>query len=161
MDLIAALSGLSTAKNLLQSAIDARDFVKLQAAISDLNNRIIDLQNSCMATQQENATLTNSVRNLEEEIRKRKDFQEDLMDYELRHTARGGLVYVNKNVMSTAGNSVYLCANCVNQGKKTYLQPDQKSRGFFLFCNEHGNIPSDIPDRTAENTASLINKLAR
>ncbi|WP_186200841.1 hypothetical protein [Burkholderia gladioli] len=160
IEMLQALTGLKTATDLARTAIAARDDAKITNAIRDMNDRLFEVQQASMLVQEKNQDLIQRNASLQEasldlqrecvELRKRL---EDRERYELHTTARGGVVRRDKSAEGTPLQAVYLCANCFNDGKHTYLQPE--SSGWWLACKEHGQIPSDSPDRSHESMAIM------
>lgn len=149
----AAITGINGAVNLAKNAIGARDQQLLDKAETELTKQLLQVSQTALALVGENATLVQQNGKLEEENRKLKDFSGDLSNYELYRTAEGGLCYRAKPEVPEAQLAVHLCANCIAEGVKTFLQPI--NGGFHLECRRgHGSLPSDQrPDYSAERVA--------
>ncbi|WP_186191371.1 hypothetical protein [Burkholderia gladioli] len=160
IEMLQAVSGLKTAIELARTALAARDDAKITNAIRDMNDRLFDVQQASMLVQeknqdliQRNATLQEANLELQRQTVELEKRLEDRERYELHTTARGGIVMRDKKAEGTPLQAVYLCVNCFNDGKHTHLQPEV--HGWWLACKEHGQIPSDSPDRTRESMAIM------
>ncbi len=160
IELIHALTGLKTATDLAKSALAKRDDSLITEAVRGLHDRMFDVQQASMLVQEKNQELIQRNASLQEETlelrRKCSELEQRLEDrerYELHTTARGGVVMRDKKAEGTPLQAVYLCVNCFNEGKYTHLQPEV--HGWWLACKQHGQIPSDMPDRSRESMAII------
>jgi len=151
MDLIAALAAFKTTFDLVKVAADARDELLIADAKANFTAKYVEVLTASLQAieanrtlSQENAALADRVRELEHQLRQRESFESEIAGYERYTTVRGGVCYREKTAAGTTRQPVYLCANCIAAGKKTFLQPE--NRGWWLVCREHGQIPSDMPE---------------
>lgn len=163
-ELSGALSALRGTFDLAKLAIDVRDGNKLNEARIAMNERLIDLTSSALALQEKQAALVQEKQALEAQIADLKRqvgeleaWDRDLEQYERTQTQGGAIAYVDKSTRDSASGPVYLCANCMAQRKKTFLQPDRYR--FWLECATHGKIRSEKPDRSAENMRKMADDL--
>lgn len=143
LSLTGALAALRAATDLAKAAFQARDDRLIDKVISDMNDRFMDVQSQCLALQEKQFSLVQSERELKEKVRQLEKRNADFDSYELHRTARGGLVYRFKEPLESGNEPIDICANCVGQGVKTFLQPI----GVALHCHIHGNVPSDKEPR--------------
>lgn len=148
----ATLAGLRTAVGLAKDAIDARDAEKLKEAKSALIDRILDVQNACLALQETNATLVqdkatiaDEKRHLERQLMEAHKQADKLAQYERMHTPIGAVVFVDKDTKNAADGPVYACAACMDDGKVSTLQPIFD--GKMLVCHVHGKFGFTIEPR--------------
>ncbi|MBR8654220.1 hypothetical protein KDH83_13040 [Achromobacter sp. Marseille-Q0513] len=163
-ELSGALSALRGTFDLANLAIEVRDGNRLNEAKLAMNERLIDVTSSALALQEKQAALVQEKQALEAQIgdlkRKIGDLEawdRGLEQYERTQTQGGAIAYVDKSTRESPSGPVYLCANCINDRKKTFLQPD-KNR-FWLECPTHGKIRSEKPDRSVENMQKMLDKL--
>lgn len=139
MSLAAAIAACRAALDTAKAAIAARDDRLIEDAVRDMKDRLMDVTDRALALQEKQSALADRERQLEEQVRDLQKRNADLDNYELHRTARGGLVYRSKAPLEPGQAPVDICANCVAQGVKTFLQPV----GVALHCHIHGNVPSD------------------
>ncbi len=155
-ELSGALSALRGSFDLAKLAIDVRDGNKLNEARLAMNERLIDLTSSALALQEKQAALVQEkqaleakIADLERQVGELEAWDRDLEQYERTQTQGGAIAYVDKSTRESASGPVYLCANCVADRKKTYLQPDVNR--YYLECSIHGRIRSEVPDWSAQD----------
>lgn len=139
LSLASTLAAFRLAVDAARAALSARDDKLINDAISDMNDRFRDVQTRCLALQEKEFSLAQSERDLKEKVRQLEKRNADLDNYEVHRTARGGVVYRSKTPLADGQAPIDICANCVAQGVKTFLQPI----GIALHCHVHGNVPSD------------------
>ena len=136
MDVIAAFTAIRSTLETLKTAVEVRDYTKISEAQLPLFSQIFDLYQEVMKLTESNAALKKEVAQLHEEISRAKDLKAEIdADYERHMTPAGATVYRSKN---PAKQSEYLCANCVAEGKKTFLQPT--ILGSVRNCPTHGTV---------------------
>ncbi|AJG19108.1 hypothetical protein RR42_m1711 [Cupriavidus basilensis] len=146
-----AFSALKQAVDFTKVAIGLRDDVKLNEAKAVLTERLVEISHAAFELHYANNTLLQEKRAAEDlveelraELRKIEEFQADMTRYEPHHTRLGGFCFRDKAQGGAADPAIYLCANCMNRHKKTYLQ--LQDGGQSLHCSEgHGSIPGVIP----------------
>jgi len=163
-ELSGALSALRGSFDLAKLALDVRDGNKLNEARLAMNERLIDLTSAALALQEKQAALVQDKQALEAQITDLKRqvgdleaWDRDLEQYERTQTQGGAIAYVDKSTRDSASGPVYLCANCVAERKKTFLQPDQYR--FWLECSTHGKIRSEKPDTSAESMRKIVERM--
>ena len=144
----ATIAAFRASVDAIKAAVSARDDRLIDSILYDMNAKIIDVQNACMALQEKHSSMADSEREAKEKLRQMKEQFDDFAQYELHRTAQGGLVYRQKAQAEPGQLPVDICANCVAVGVKTFLQPVQHSLKFYLHCQTHGNVPADKADKT-------------
>jgi hypothetical protein len=139
MSLAAAIAACRVTLDTARAAIAARDDRLIEDAVRDMKDRLMDVTDRALALQEKQSALADRERQLEEQVRELQKRNADLDNYQLHRTARGGLVYRSQTPLEPGQVPVDICANCVAQGVKTFLQPV----GVALHCHIHGNVPSD------------------
>lgn len=146
----ASIAAFRAAVDLVKGAINARDDALVIKVISDMNERLMDVQSQCLALQEKHSAMADSERDLKEKLRKMEEKAADLDQYELHRNTQGALMYRSKHSLDATNQPVYLCANCIAAGVKTFLQFQSKGLATVLHCKEHGDIKSDIPNKAAQ-----------
>lgn len=139
VDLVAAVN---TAFSAAKAAFARRDDAAISAAQSQIAGQLDEICSLYVTTARSHAELERQNLKLEQRAVELEALLKDLENYELGTTARGGQVYRQKGAQHQGMHALYLCANCVTRGEKTFLQPRQG--GTVLHCHIHGAIPSDV-----------------
>lgn len=149
-----AVSAIRGTIDIAKGAIAARDQIKLDAAEREMSKQMLDLLQTAFTLETEKQTALRRCAELEDENRKLKGFADDIAQYELHRTRRGGLCLIAKPDVHPPNMVVYLCANCANAGKKTYLQ--SKHGGVHLECPE--GHPDILGDETPDYSVSSASR---
>jgi microcompartment protein CcmL/EutN len=139
VSLAGALAACRATIDVAKAAIAARDDRLIEDAILDMKDRLMDVTDRALALQEKQSAQAERERQLEDKIRELENRNADFANYELYRTVRGGIAYRSKTQMTAGQDPIYLCANCIAQSVKTFLQPV----GVTLRCHIHGSIPSD------------------
>jgi Zn finger protein HypA/HybF involved in hydrogenase expression len=121
VDLIA---GLGIFKSLYDSAKALKDIN--DAAIR--NGAIIELQEKIVAAREAQATLLERIRELEKEVADFKTWDTEKQKYEMKVLSPEAIVYSLKTQIPGAEPAHYICANCYEDGKKSFLQRKPANR---------------------------------
>lgn len=135
----AALSSLKAAKDIAESMIGLRDAAAFQGKLIEFQSKIIDANNAAFAAQDERSALLERIRELEKEVADFKAWEAEKQRYQLVAIAPNVVAYAIKESMRNSEPPHYICANCYNAGKKSYLnQITQGSRVDIYHCNSCG-----------------------
>ena len=148
--LAGALASLKLAADAAKGLLSERDDRLVTKVIGDMNDRMMDVQNQCLALLDKQYALAESERQLKEKLRKMEEKAADLDQYELHQNAHGAVMYQSKVSLDPSNKPVYLCANCMAAGVKTFLQLQRSGMKTVFFCKEHGEIRSEIPDKVMQ-----------
>ena len=128
-EVITGLSAIKTAFDLAKGLKDIDDATRRNAAVIELQEKILTAQ----TTQSE---LLERVSELEKEVTKLKTWDADKQRYELVALAPNVVAYAVKEAMRGSEPQHYLCANCYNQGNKSYLMQHLRGSHVDKFkCN--------------------------
>lgn len=103
--------------------------------ISQLYDSVLDIQQQLLTAQSSESDLLSRCRALEEEIARARDWEAETTCYILRRVD-GGVVRQLKVGHDSGNPSHWLCANCFEEQRKSYLQkhPDIVDGGHFWKC---------------------------
>jgi hypothetical protein len=147
--IVESLNAVKAAMELVRKAADQYEQSKVKEALRSLNDEYIKLQTTCVALLESNNKLLaaktiaeTDARELKEEIRKIKDAKEDIREnFEPWTTGSGAFVYRAKVPQPGTDLRAILCANCAEDGKKTYLLPERILDFSIVRCpNGHGHV---------------------
>lgn len=135
-DAVVTLLGL--VPSLANTALDmakTSDAAKRNAQLIEFQNAIIQFNTLLSTIQNENAALSRTNRDLEEQIRQIKNWEAESQRYELARPYNGVTVYALKKSMSNGQIPHYICASCYENGEKSVLQPHQGAHAYwYLTC---------------------------
>jgi hypothetical protein len=117
-----AISGLKGALDIVKGLNAASGAVAVNDAKIALQSTIIEAQGSLLAAQETQAANLRRVEQLEQEIVRLKDWSAERERYHLVDIYRGSVAYMFQPEMDEGEPAHWLCANCFDQGKKSFLQ---------------------------------------
>ncbi len=123
-ELIPSLSKL--AAEIVASANTA----KSNAQLIEFQNALIGLNSMLASVQQENATLRAQKNDAEAELKRVKDWEAQKERYQLVTPYSGVFAYALKKSMSNGEAPHYLCANCFETTKRSFLAHTTATNGF-------------------------------
>ena len=131
--LLAAIPSLAKAGADIAASSDE---AKRNAQLIEFQRVIIQLQSSIAAIQNQNASLLRDKDDLEKQIMGIKNWDAEKRRYSLVTAFNSIAVYALKKSMSQGEAPHYLCTNCFNSGKKSFLNTIDGARGFsMLTCS--------------------------
>lgn len=127
------LGALKTAFDLAKGLKDIDDATRRNAAV-------IELQEKILGAQAAQAALIDRVSELEKEVTKLKAWDADKQRYKLTKLRPGVVCYALKEGMENGEPSHRLCASCYNGGHKSFLADEtwQPGRAHVLVCHDCG-----------------------
>ncbi len=146
-ELIAGLSLFKTMLDMAKGLKDMNDTVVRNAAI-------IELQEKILAAREQQSALAERVGDLEKEVVRLKAWDTEKERYQLTTIADGKLAYTLKEGVQPPEPEHKLCANCYDQGQKSILQKESRmpARTQYLVCNRCGADIVTRGDRRPEHT---------
>jgi hypothetical protein len=124
-DLIAIGQGLNAVKALTDIAktiVGLRDSAKLLETTVEFQQQLLSIQKALLDAQTEQATLIQTIRDLEEEVARFKTWETEKQRYELKDLGSGALARMIKSDAQGTEPFHAICANCYERGEKRYLQ---------------------------------------
>jgi len=121
-------NSLNAAVNITKAMIDLRDWSTVQSKVIELQRTILEAQSGVFAANDERSALIQRVGDLEKELTALKAWDAEKQRYELREVSPDVLAYVLKAGMENGEPFQMLCANCYQQGEKSFLQGTQELR---------------------------------
>lgn len=119
IDIATAVSGVTALLGLAKGAIAARDDVKAQDAISEIQAKLLDITTAALTMSQANISLTDEIRALKDSIHKFENKEREDSGYELTEVSPGSYAYKSTNSNQPAH---HLCQPCRDAGVKTVLR---------------------------------------
>jgi hypothetical protein len=143
-EISAAIQSAKALGELVKAAHGLANYNEFVTAVYEVNAKLMDATAVALASQEKQSSLANRVAELEDELRELKNLKSEAQRYQLTKFAFGGYAYSIKPGMENAEPTHYLCATCMNQGKKSVLQPSDEAFLRCSLCHEEIQI-SDIP----------------
>ena len=128
---MAAYQGLKTGFDLLQGLNAAAKGAAINDVKFKLGQHILDAQAALTAANSAQADAAETIRQLEQEIVRLKQWEGEKERYELKRYNPGSLAYSLKPDMAQGEPPHRLCANCYQQGKKAILQATHRTPGRY------------------------------
>lgn len=117
-----ALTSLKSASDLTKSLLELRDAAKISEISIELNGKIAAAQQLAIAAQSEQTALVAEINNLKKKIVEFEDWESEKQRYELKAIDRGCFAFMPKPGMENGEPPHWLCANCFENGHKSFLQ---------------------------------------
>lgn len=114
-----------------------KDIVELMKKGSTLEaqEQIMSLREGAIELQEENIELKAKIRELENQLKAREDWNTEKTRYELVSPWKGAAqVYALKNELSNGEAAHLLCTNCFHSSRKTILTPQSKEGWVYMVC---------------------------
>jgi hypothetical protein len=127
-EILAAIDGVRSAREVISASKDLRDFNELSATLSKVYADLIAAQKAAAALEKE-------VGLLKEEVVHLKDFHTQIERYQLKELESGMFVYARKDGMEDGEPPHYLCQKCTSQGQIALLQPIRLGRLTKYVCS--------------------------
>lgn len=132
-----ALSSLKAAKDVAESMIGLRDAAAFQGKLIEFQSKLIDANNATFAAQDERAAMLDRIRKLEKEVADFKAWETEKQRYQLVAIATNVFAYTVTETMRGPEPPHYVCANCFEQRKKSFLQQYVRNEYMDKYrCNE-------------------------
>ena len=131
-EISAGLGSLKTAKDIVQGINAAASQAAINEIRLNLQGHLLEAQQALFSAQEAHTALTQRISALEEEIVRLKDWSAERERYHLVDVYRGSLTYMPKPGVEGGQPAHWLCANCFDQRRKSYLQfkgQDETPRG--------------------------------
>lgn len=130
-----AVSSLRAAGDIAKGLISLKTMAEVQAKAIELNEKIIDAQHRIFEANATQTALIDRIRELEGQVAKMKDWDAQKERYQLKTPHPGIAVYALKKAMSNGETAHYLCANCFQNGKRSFLQYGDREGWVTIVCS--------------------------
>lgn len=156
---IAAVAGfISALKNLKDLTANLGDEVPREVydQILDLSERFSNIQLGLIDAQQQAIELTARCRELEDALKRARDWEAEKTRYHLTTLFHGATVYALKPEFASEEAPHWLCAGCFTDGQKSHVQPQSMvqgrrpwkcSRCGATFVAARGSTPESTPEQ--------------
>lgn len=131
--------------NLVKSGFETRDAVSLQEQKIAMLAEIAAIQSNQIAMTEKNQSLLEDNDKLRKEIARFEDWDRQMTRYKLHSPWGNAVVYSLIESRSTGEPPHWLCAQCYEKHKRSFLYPRHVTSHLQYYCSECGNIvPSQI-----------------
>jgi hypothetical protein len=121
-EISAGLSSLKTMKDIVQGMNAAKGEAAVNTVKIELQGLILDAQQGLFAAQEAQSADARRIAELEQEIMRFKDWSAEKQRYELKSMRGGSVAYSEKASVNARQSPHWLCANCFEQGRKSFMQ---------------------------------------
>ncbi len=126
-----AFAAVKSALDITKSIKDLNSSQAAKTQILELHEKLVSLAETVHTVQIERTTLLQRISGLEEETARFKAWGREKEQYEPKNVDIGALAYAPKPRTEAAKEPHWLCAQCAEEGKKSYLQA-QKGDMYFI-----------------------------
>jgi len=132
-----AITGLKTAGDIAKGFLELKSIADVQGKVIELQSAILAAQSSALAAQSEQSSMSQRIRELEEQVARVKEWEEEKQRFALHKFPSGAFAYVLKPESARGEPAHYVCAKCLNRGRKTILQEGKtEDYGTMMACQE-------------------------
>jgi hypothetical protein len=146
-------SPLNAASEGIQKLIEVRDLVKFGDALGKLQAQILSAQQGALAAYAREATLLEEIGVLKKRVTELEAWDAEKKRYELVALAPNVMAYSIKAEMRGAEPPHYICANCYQVGRKSFLNQVVRGTNIDAFhcktCDERLTIDKGGPPASA------------
>ena len=129
----AAISGLKTIGEIVNSILDAKTSNAINAAVSEVQSHLISVQREALTANSEQFAMIEEIRNLKEKIAEMEAWGAEKQRYHLTSPWPGTVVYSLKESLSNGEPPHWICTNCYNDGMKSILTQQQDGNSVVSF----------------------------
>jgi len=144
-ELLLASQSVQALMTLLKAAQGLSNYNEIVAAVSEVNAKLMQANAVALSSQEKQSFLTNRITELENQLRELKNWESETQRYQLTKLAFGGYAFSLKPGMESGEPHHYLCAPCMNQRKKSILQPFGEAFLRCSLCHEEIQISNEPP----------------
>ncbi len=123
---------IATARDVIKQIIDLKSETDKLKIENELNNIISSLHDAYFELQNKYSDISEKYRQIKKELTNISEWEDEKKQYELFEPKSGVFVYVRKENTETGKPNPWLCANCFENSKKSYLQADIED---IYICN--------------------------
>ncbi len=135
-EISAAIKSAEVFLEIVKAAKSLSNYNEFVAAVSEVNTKLLHFLTAAVASKENELTLTNRIRQLEEDIAKREDWERTAKDYTLQNVGADNFAYVYKPIMQSNQARHWACVKCFKD-KKCY--PLQFQRPPAYICPNCGS----------------------
>lgn len=130
-----AIGALKSAYDVAKALKNINDRVALNAAIIDLQEKILDAQDAAFAARENETALVKRIDDLEQAVARTKAWDGQKEQYSLVNVGSSCFAYLKKPEMRGGETAHYLCTTCFDAGKKAILHHmEVRTMGDQLAC---------------------------
>ena len=136
-EIVAFVTAVGHATNILKTAIDARDESKRREALSELTSAMAEISARQLAVTQNQQSLLQENEALKKKIEAYDKWEQEKERYALQSVGSGGFVYALKPAHDASDPPHWLCTNCYKDRHKSILQQaglETGDRGNYWLC---------------------------
>ncbi|MDO9370027.1 MAG: hypothetical protein Q7T68_15785 [Sphingopyxis sp.] len=128
-EISAGIGSLKALKDVVQGLNAANVQAQINEVKISLQEGILQAYEALLAAQERETASLTRMRDLEQEIVGLKDWSAERKRYQLVDAYRGAFTYMPKRGMENGQPAHWLCTNCFEQGRKSFLQNKGLTRG--------------------------------
>jgi len=130
-EIAGAINALKGASDIAKGMLAFKFDTEMSAKVMDLNRIILDVQQQVMAANESYSAATSRIKELEAELAKLNNWEQEQQRYQLHSLVPGTLVYRIKPDMQGTEPPHDICPNCYQKGAKSILQEGRSQGSYF------------------------------
>ncbi|CBE68064.1 MAG: hypothetical protein F9K13_13815 [Candidatus Methylomirabilis oxygeniifera] len=146
-ELLHASESLQALMTLLKAAQHLSNYNEIVAAVSEVNAKLMQANAIALSSQEKQSLLSNRITELENQLRELNNWESESQRYQLIQFTFGGYAFCLTPGLENTEPPHYLCAACMNQRKKSILQPYGEAFLRCSLCHEEIQIANLSPVR--------------
>lgn len=131
--LSSALQGLFALQEMLKAGYSVRNANEVAQRVAEVQSQLMPFLSTAVESQQRELTLTQRIRDLEEENIKLKNWGRERERYGLTEISTGVFAYRLKPGMENSEPAHLLCANCFTKDEKVILQAEAQGETVYRY----------------------------
>lgn len=121
-EISAVFTAIKSAKDILEAMVGLRDANAFQTQKVELLSKLVDVQVTTSAIQEERAATIEKIARLEAEVARLKSWDAVKKHYKLQRWGDGAFAYVLREECADSEPIHALCPNCFQAGRRSILQ---------------------------------------
>ena len=140
-EITSALGALRGTVEFLKTVHDAEKQVDLNVVTLELQEKLINLHSEIFAIQEKYEALAATIVQLETELKREQERNEENSKYELESVGPGQFAY---KFVGQDRPEHFICSHCFEDGKKSILEVQKSDRGTLYLCRRNDRHLIDV-----------------
>ena len=129
-EIAAAITSSQAALNIAKAMVGLRDAEMMRSRSIELQGLILESLSKSIEAREAQSAQLDTIRALETEVARLKDWGAEKQQYEMVAIGRGGTAFMLKPESRGSKPPHWLCPNCFENGKKSFFQPKLTTGSF-------------------------------
>jgi len=154
-EIMGAYQGLKAAFGIVEGINATAKEAAINEVKVNLTRHILDAQSTLLSANEAQLAVVQRIADLEQEIMRLKDWSAERESYQLVSIARIAFAYMPKSGMENGQPAHWLCTNCFDHGRKSFMQ-HKGSMTETLYCCNACKAEFRVPNRSHPDYAQRV-----